>query len=207
VNKKNNEGHTEKNMKKPSINTLVAPLVRDLIDNADALRVGVAKGSLAELRHLEHLAASLAEDLRRLSHQLHPSIIYHLGLPAALRSLVEEFQRSCSGTANFKAGEFPDELPPDVAAALYRITQEALRNVTKHAPAAPVGVLLVREPGGLRLTIEDKGPGFDPEAVRGQGGLGIISMRERTQILGGNLLVQSAPGQGTRIEVRVPVKR
>jgi PAS domain S-box-containing protein len=161
----------------------------------------------AELRHLEHLAASLAEDLRRLSHQLHPSIIYHLGLPAALRSLVEEFQRSCSGTANFKAGEFPDELPPDVAAALYRITQEALRNVTKHAPAAPVGVLLVREPGGLRLTIEDKGPGFDPEAVRGQGGLGIISMRERTQILGGNLLVQSAPGQGTRIEVRVPVKR
>jgi PAS domain S-box-containing protein len=158
----------------------------------------------SELKRLEQLAACISDDLRRLSHQLHPSIIYHLGLPAALRNLIEEFQRGRSAPVTFEAGQFQHELPADVAAAIYRITQEALHNIAKHAPEAPVAVTLVPEGPELRLTIEDKGPGFHPEEARGRGGLGIISMKERTQILGGTFTIYSERGTGTRIDVRVP---
>ena len=167
--------------------------------SVDALRV--------ELNHLEHLAASISDDLRRLSHQLHPSIIYHLGLPAALQNLVDEFQRGRPEPAYFEAGDIPGEVPPDAATAIYRITQEALRNAAKHAPGTPVTVSLAPQSDDLFLRIEDQGPGFDPEAVRGKGGLGIISMQERTQIVGGTFILQSAPGKGTRIDVLVPLTR
>ncbi len=154
---------------------------------------------------LEEYVAQLASEARRLSHGLHPSILDDLGLAIALRRLVEDAQTSRAEPVTFNQLDLPDEIPRDMAAALYRIAQEALRNIGKHAATGPVRVRLQARFGELRLSIADTGPGFDPAAVRGLGGLGIVSMQERARLIGGSLRLDSRPGAGTTIEVRVPL--
>lgn len=170
----------------------------------DALPDGLANLQDEALR-LEKYVGVLSGEVRRLSHVLHPSILDDLGLAAALQHLVEEFQASRAQPVTFTARTLPDHIPPDVAAALYRIAQEALRNIAKHADGAPVHVRLGVESGELRLAITDTGPGFDRAEVRGQGGLGIISMQERARLVGGSLLLDSRAGEGTTVVVRVPL--
>lgn len=103
----------------------------------------------------------------------------------------------------------PDEIPvltADAATALYRITQEALRNSIKHAPGAPVHVTLGTQDNSVQLTIRDDGPGFELTKVRLAGGLGILNMNERARLVKGALLLDSRPGDGTVITVRVPAE-
>ena len=141
--------------------------------------------------------------LREVSHRLHPSVLEDLGLIAALRSLIASF-RDDGIDVSFR---LPDEMPAlntDVATALYRIAQEALRNALKHAPGAPVHVTLEVRDNLVQLTIRDDGPGFDLTKVRLGGGLGILNMNERARLVHGTLLFNSRPGDGTAIEVRVP---
>ncbi len=157
-----------------------------------------------EALRLEKYVAGLASEVRRLSHRLHPSILDDLGLAVALRRLVEDFQASRDLPVQLCEHALPDDIHRDTAAALFRIAQEALRNISKHASTGPVRVELGHEASELRLTITDSGPGFDHASVRGRGGLGIISMQERAHLVGGSLSLSSRPGEGTIIDVRVP---
>lgn len=145
----------------------------------------------------------LSDDVRTLSHRLHPSVIEDLGLRAALRALTEEFGEREEMIATFFARNVPETLHLDMATALYRIAQEALRNVAKHAGKTDVKVQLVGVRGGLELEVVDAGKGFDPE--QNLSGLGLICMRERARLIGAKLNVQSAPREGTRVTVQAPL--
>ena len=155
-----------------------------------------------ELRKLGVQVTGLADEVRRLSHQLHPSILEDLGLGAALRRLTQDFAASRSQPLRFETRDVPDEIPAPVATAFYRIAQEALRNVARHAGAAPVSVMLVGGHGQLRMTISDSGPGFVQAAKDIPLGLGLISMRERARLVGSHLDIHSQPGVGTTVTVR-----
>lgn len=156
------------------------------------------------LRRMRGHLMELSTGLREVSHRLHPSIIADLGLSAALRALADE-HREHGGEAGLTVREVPSAIPLDVATALYRIAQEALRNVIKHAREAPVQITLTGKDQGLYMAIEDAGPGFDLDKVREKGGLGLLSMQERARLVGGSLLLRTRPDDGTLIVVRVPL--
>jgi len=134
---------------------------------------------------------------------LPPSVLEDLGLKPAIRSLVEEFRDREGMIVTFRSEGVPDSVPLDITTGLYRITQEALRNVSKHAGKTHVKVSLKGDPDRIRLQVADSGEGFDPHARRS--GLGLISMEERARIMQGTLNVASEPGEGTRVTVNVPL--
>ncbi len=154
------------------------------------------------LEALREAAAALSDELRRISHALHPSILDDLGLPTALRSLVAEFAEREHMPSNFTHRNVPGGLSHEVAGTLYRISQEALRNVAKHAGRTHVRVSLIGTDSVLRLSIRDLGEGFDPSDGRG---LGLISMEERARLVGGTFRISSALGEGTTVQVEVPL--
>lgn len=175
------------------------------LDRAEQLLAGghdAARDVLAELRAD---VRGLGGALRDVSRRLHPAALEDLGLLAALRALVDEHRRRGAEVA-LTLRDVPDALPLDLATALYRVAQEALSNARRHAPGAPVRVSLAGTDSELRLLVEDAGPGFDLERVRGQGGLGLLSMQERARLVGGVLLVRTRPGAGTCIAVRAPLR-
>jgi two-component system CheB/CheR fusion protein len=147
----------------------------------------------------------LSNDLRRISHRLHPSGLDELGLSYSLKALVEEFGERFNMPATFAPRNLPADIPQNAAAALYRITQEALRNVAKHAGRTHVKVSLEGHESKLRLEIADLGEGFDTE--NRERGLGLISMKERTRLLSGQFLIRSGLGSGTTIIVDVPLTK
>lgn len=157
---------------------------------------------------LLHRSQALARDLDRaidfLTWELRPAID-HVSLSTALEGLVKSWSERFGTAADFVAnGE--QELPPDVQEHLYRVTQEALHNVAKHAAANHVSVMITFGAAELVLLIEDNGRGFSEDAIPGRSqdsGLGLTSMRERAALVGGSLAVESAPGEGTSIYVRV----
>jgi signal transduction histidine kinase len=104
-----------------------------------------------------------------------------------------------------EAENVPRHIPPIIGISVYRIVQEALRNVAKHANAAAVAISVVGQDDVLRLTIHDNGPGFSPNDVRFRGGLGLISMQERASVAGGSFCLTSKPGEGTTIQVEIPL--
>jgi two-component system CheB/CheR fusion protein len=159
-----------------------------------------AKGALSPVR--EYLA-ELSAELRKVSHQLHPSVIADLGLPAAVKQLVQEFN-DAGGDARFVGrGETLPGLSAEQATNLYRIAQEALHNARKHAPGSRVRVVFVTTDQQVRLSIEDTGPGFNPDEIRNGPGLGLSNMEARAKIVGANLRVRTKPGGGTRITVQI----
>jgi signal transduction histidine kinase len=157
----------------------------------------------AHLTTIRSRLTALTEDVRNLSHRLHPSIIEDLGLEVALRRLVHDFQRAHGIAIRCTTRSFDRPAPLPVETALYRIAQEALRNAAKHAPHALVTVTLSSTNDELRLTIEDDGPGFDVAEVRSKRGLGLVSIEERARLIGGHVDVRSVPCEGTEIVVRV----
>jgi two-component system CheB/CheR fusion protein len=148
----------------------------------------------------------LNTDVRQISHRLHPRVLKDLGLAAALRGLVEEFDRREGMPATFSSRELPEQVRDEAATAIYRITQEALRNVAKHAGRTHVKVMLHNVDHTLVLKVVDFGVGFDADAVEGQSGLGMISMQERARIAGGTFKIDSELGSGTTISVKVPLE-
>ncbi|MBV8811931.1 MAG: PAS domain-containing protein, partial [Acidobacteriaceae bacterium] len=147
--------------------------------------------------------AELSEDVRLLSHRLHPSAIEDLGLATALRSLTEEFGEREDMITTFSCRDVPETLPVEVATGLYRIAQEAFRNVAKHAGKTHVKVSLTGKNGGVELQVADAGKGFDPEQKHS--GLGLTSIRERARLIGATLNIQSSLGEGTKVTVFAPV--
>lgn len=164
---------------------------------------GNPEGAKKQLEQLREEVARLAGDMRRMSHQLHPAMLEDLGLASALRSLIDEFGRRDGMITTFFAQNVPDHTSIKTTTVLYRIAQEALQNVWKHAGKAHVKVILRGTGDGLELQIADSGHGFDPEGMRA--GLGFVSMEERARLIGAMLKVDSALGEGTKVTVSVPL--
>jgi PAS domain S-box-containing protein len=142
--------------------------------------------------------------MRRIAADLRPLALDDLGLVPALESLVNSF-RQRSGIACEVAMSRPDfPLTDEQATAVFRIVQEALTNVAKHARATAVEVTLMDEPDALVVTVGDNGVGFDPRASRKPNSFGLLGLRERAYLLGGTVSVMSEPGKGTEVEVRLP---
>lgn len=178
----------------------------------EALRAQAAgHGTLVEqAERVQRLAEELDQAIDFLTWQLRPAVLDHLGLPAALQTLVEGWSERFSTAADFTADEAADvRLPRDVEANLYRIAQEALHNVAKHAHATHVTLSLAQQDGNLVLRIDDNGRGFDRdrEVPAAGSGMGLINMRERAALAGGRLELASAEGRGTSISVRIPDRK
>jgi signal transduction histidine kinase len=159
----------------------------------------------AEIAVIGGSLADLGEDLRRLSHDLHPAALEGRGLAAALGDHCGEIERRHGLRVKLSLDGAEDSFPPDVALGLYRIVQEALANIVRHAGAHTAQVALRAASGMVRLTVADDGGGFDPGAARRAGGIGLASLEERAQLLGGGCRIASAPGAGTEIEATVPL--
>ena len=157
----------------------------------------------ARLQNLKQLAGSIMEDLHRLAMDLRPVSLDQLGLIAALEQHAHSMSTDTL-TVEFKALGFDGQrISPNVETALYRIVQEALTNVVRHAHAHTVGILLERREDKVILFVEDDGIGFDTVKNKSSN-LGLVGMRERAELLGGTLTVESLPGRGTSIKVEVP---
>ncbi|MDH4180031.1 MAG: PAS domain-containing protein, partial [Armatimonadota bacterium] len=147
----------------------------------------------------------LANDLRRMSYQLHPAALEHLGLGAALRAYCADFSKSHGIKVRFRQINVPGFIPPDAALCMYRVAQESLGNAAKHSGTQAASVVLAGTESGIGLAVSDRGAGFDVEAVKDKKGLGLISMAERARLVGGTLSVKTRPGAGARIELRIPL--
>lgn len=145
-------------------------------------------------------------DVRLISHRLHPAILNDLGLSAALKALVSEFGEREDMPATYVTQNLPESWSSQSATAVYRIAQEALRNVAKHAGKTHVKVMLLGEGDKLQLKVMDFGIGFDQDAETESTGLGMISMQERARLAGGTLTVTSKLGEGTIVLLDVPVE-
>ncbi len=158
----------------------------------------------AQLQSVENRINALSDDVRRTAYQLHPSVLEHLGLVEALESYCADFSKQETVKVAFKQRNVPKHIPPAIALCLYRVTQECLRNVAKHAATSRASVVLAGIKAGLTLTISDAGRGFDPDSTKG--GLGLVSIKERVMAAGGSLTIKTRPGDGTRVLVRMPLE-
>jgi PAS domain S-box-containing protein len=171
-----------------------------------ALR-GEAPASLSpRLGGLEELGQRLARGMQHLALELRPPALDSLGLAPALRGQLEEWGERHGLECDFHAlGLEGARLPPEVETTLYRVVQEGLTNVLRHAEARRVSLVLERRDGWVRAVLEDDGRGFDADAPPASSRLGLLGMRERLALLGGTLEVESGPGQGTTLFARIPM--
>jgi signal transduction histidine kinase len=162
-----------------------------------------ARGDASEMaREALSRARSIAKSVHDLSHRLHPARLRLIGLVAALQGLQRELSQS-GADVTFTHQHVPAALPPDVTMCLFRVAQEALQNAVKYSQAHQISMHLTGGPTSLALTIADDGIGFEVNRAWGKG-LGLISMSERIEAIGGALSVRSAPGAGTRLDITIP---
>jgi signal transduction histidine kinase len=157
---------------------------------------------------LRDIAAQTVDDVGRLARGLHPAVLDDEGLAAAAKRYVADYVRSFGTALDFAAeGLDSPRLAPVTAATMYRILQEALTNVARHAQARNVAVELKRDDSVLELLVRDDGIGFEVNQTHDVGlGLGLHGMRERTTLLGGSIQIESRPGEGTVVRARIPVR-
>jgi signal transduction histidine kinase len=148
----------------------------------------------------------ISSEIHQLSYQLHPSKLDHLDLATAVKSLCDELAEHHEVTIQFQRQGFPTDLPQEVTLCLFRIVQESLNNVIKHSGSPEALVVLERTKRSVRLSVSDKGCGFDTESARMNNGLGFISMGERVRLVGGEISIRSQPSRGTQIDVWVPLE-
>ena len=186
---------------------ICAVLVRSQI-LADKVSPG-DEPSKREAVKLREMLGHTAAEVERISRNLRPSVLDELGLPAVLRVTASEFAQRTGLSVELDCTGLVARLPAEIELTLYRILQEALSNVEKHALARRVKVRLTKMGSLVRLTIQDDGTGFDAEHRRtrrpAKGGLGLLGMRERASYVGGEIKIKSGPRAGTEIEVRVPL--
>jgi two-component system sensor histidine kinase UhpB len=158
------------------------------------------------LRGLQERTGVVVDHVRDLSHDLHPATLEHVGLIPALRTHCADFARQNRLDVRFSSDGTLAPLPRDTAVCLYRIVQEGLRNVAKHAGVRDASVSLTQTPDLVELTIVDHGRGFDRDDAAARGGLGLLSIEERARLVGGTFKVTSAPDQGTALHVQIPAR-
>ncbi len=178
----------------------IAMLVVALSETSDL--VPSAASFLKErLQEVRRDVEVLASDIRRLSHNLHPATVTQLGLVPSLRQLCREFSEQMRIPVEFVGGNLPP-MPEEVAVALFRVSQECLANIAKHSKSSDARVSLMNESGEVRLTITDRGVGFDMTRLKENPGLGLISIQERARMIGASIQIRSTPSIGTRVELR-----
>lgn len=160
----------------------------------------------AELADLRTLARQGLHEVRAIIFDLRPLALDELGLLPALRGLVAAFGERTGLRVEFEAEGRQHQVPPAVRVAAFRFVQEALNNVWKHAGADTVRVTVELEEHEVRLTVQDDGRGFDPDAVDGGEHYGLVAMRERVEMLAGQLIIDSAPGRGTTLRAVLPLQ-
>jgi len=167
-------------------------------------RAESAEAARAAAGELRSLVVDTLQNVRRLAVELRPSALDDFGLEPALRRLGQTVREGGELDVQVEATLGGVRLPADIETALYRIVQEALTNVVKHAGAARVSIVLTRKQGSVVVMIEDDGRGFDP-AESSANRLGLLGMRERVQLLDGSLQLEAAPGSGTTLVVELPL--
>jgi two-component system NarL family sensor kinase len=164
-----------------------------------------AQSCSKELRSIQDRLTELSDDVRHLAYQFHPSILDDLGLTVALQRLVDDCSVRSNIQGTFQGEPAPKSLDQKVSTCLYRIAQEALANVIKHARATSVNVSLSFTSNSVTLDLEDNGVGFDSQRViDGHRGLGLVSMAERVRLVQGTVAIESASPHGTRLRISVP---
>jgi len=188
---------------------LALELHDDLSQQVAALSLGLSNltrkmgpESVAQSARLHEKLVQLAESMRHLSHELHPAALEHSGLKAALRNYCREFAELTSHRIKFHAAGDCDDLPPLAALCVYRIAQEALQNSIRHAQSEEAEIALTREHDAVCLVVSDHGAGMRPDALPG---LGLVSIKERARLLNGIVEVESKPGEGFTVKLRVPM--
>jgi signal transduction histidine kinase len=168
---------------------------------------GLSPAGQFNLVEVESLLEQVEQQLRNFSHELRPTVLDDYGLVPALQTLAEKFSKRF-GLPVSVDGKIAPRLTKAVEAAMYRVAQEALNNVARHAKASRVNIRLWRAPGEFHCSIRDDGVGFDPAvAARGsRNAIGLLGIRERLNVLGGTLQIESAPQQGTELRILVPVE-
>ena len=161
---------------------------------------------ISELDELRETASGLTNEVRRLSHQLHPAVLEHLGLVKALESYIASFAHEEQIDVRLSAELRDERIPFQTSIGLYRVAVEALRNVARHSGARSAVVSLKRDSEFLELCVSDSGKGFDVEKFRQDGGLGLISIEERLRLLQGGCEIFSTPGRGTMLVAKVPLR-
>jgi two-component system CheB/CheR fusion protein len=169
-------------------------------------RVAASPEIGADVQSLRDRVAEVSNDIRRVAYELHPSILDHLGLGVALRSYCSEFSKREGIKVKFSVQDQPESVREEVALCLYRVTQESLRNVAKHASAKTASVALAAGGDRLHLCVRDNGVGFDPTAKH-KGGIGLLSMKERVRLVDGQFTLKSSRGHGTRIDIWAPLSK
>jgi signal transduction histidine kinase len=157
-----------------------------------------------QLDELEEAVGDAISRLRGLLFELRPVVLDREGLAAALQAYLDSLE--AEGLSTVLDSRLDDDPLPDTRALLYRLAQEALTNVRRHAQASFVEVVLERRGGGFFVRIRDNGAGFTPDQRGEPGHLGLVAMRERAEVFGGWCKIQSAPGAGTTVEVWVPAE-
>jgi signal transduction histidine kinase len=168
----------------------------------------IPKRAVALRDRIHGLWASAQEtsaEIHRLSYQLHPSKLEHLGLMAAVKDFCDEVSERQSPKIEFRHRGFPAAVPKDIALCVFRIAQEALHNVVKHSGADECQVMLERTDQAIHLSVTDNGCGFNVGSAGAAMGLGLISMRERLRLVGGEIFIDSQPSRGTHIAVSIPL--
>lgn len=179
-----------------------------LVVQAESLEAALPASAVAcgkELRSIQDRLTELSDDVRHLAYQFHPSILDDLGLPVALQRLIDECASRSNLAISLDVMTPPKAIPQAVSTCLYRIAQECLANIMKHARATQARVSLASTADGITLTVQDDGVGFDTQqAVDNPRGLGLVSMAERVRLVHGTVTIDSIPQQGTRLSIHVP---
>jgi signal transduction histidine kinase len=157
------------------------------------------------VRALQEQTLRASQEVRRLSHGLHPSVIEDFGLSVALEEFCEEFEKAQGVRVRFDGLGEDARLNHAGAACLYRVAQESLRNAVQHGQANEISVELKARAESVRLRVRDNGKGFSDPLAPAKGGLGMISMRERMRLVNGTLTISSVPEQGTEVAASAPL--
>jgi PAS domain S-box-containing protein len=158
------------------------------------------------VRHAQERIGEIAKDVQDLSHRLHPSKLDYLGLAAAAGSFCRDIAQGSKVRVNFSHHDIPRNLPKEIGLSFYRVLQEALQNAVRHSGAKEFDVRLAYTSGRLELTVADHGRGFGPHDAANRQGLGLISMRERLQLVNGDFSLESTLNSGTTIQASVHVR-
>ena len=196
-------------------------IARELHDEAGQALTGInfsletiEKHLSPQLSHIKDLIVDTKtqinrtyQEMRRISYRLHPALLSDLGLEPALDSYLTSISKHCDLNIDFKMVGFEDRVDPEIETVLYRLSQEALTNTLKHAQAQHFNLSLIKGFPYIILLAEDDGIGFDSSKYdEHEHALGLLSMRERAAMLGGNFSLRTSPGKGTRIRIEIPSK-
>lgn len=181
-------------------------VVKHELDELGGSGHGFDAGRLRHLDGIRNEVQDLADALRKLAHRLHPAAIEQAGICVALAQLAEEMERVSGLSVELCLPHAPPALSRDASLALFRIAQEALRNVLRHSGERAASLMLRSVGNNVELVIRDSGAGFDP-AGRAPTGIGLVGIDERARLVGGTARIHSVPGSGTIVTVRVPTSR